>query len=134
MSCGQKSVPSLNHLRVCGEALLRLKYLTQILGSYIPKTVSCHLFGYIEKSKGFHLYCPERHTKFMETRHAIFLEDEKMRGSMVAREIDLEVKRVYVPTPIIHEPTFSLHVVAAPTVQDTMVSAPAIIPPMAKNE
>ena len=26
-----KKVPSLNHLRVCGGALLRLKYLTQIL-------------------------------------------------------------------------------------------------------
>ena len=59
-----------------------------------PKTVSCHLFGYIEKSKGFRFYCPKRHTNFVETRHAVFLEKEKMRGSMVAREIDLEVKRV----------------------------------------
>ena len=67
----------------------------------------------------------------METRHAVFLEDEKMRGSMVAREIVLEVKRVYAPTPIIHEPIFSLHAVAAPTVQDTMVSAPVVIPPVA---
>ena len=45
---------------------------------------------------------------------------------MVAREIDLEVKRVYAPTPMIHEPIFSLHVVAAPTVQ-----APVVIPPVA---
>ena len=52
----------------------------------------------------------------METRHAVFLEDELMRGSMVAREIDLEVKRVYAPTPMIDEPTFSLHAVAAPIV------------------
>ena len=37
-----------------------------------------------------------------------------MRGSMIAREIDLKVKRVYVPT-----------------VQDTMVSAPVVIPPVA---
>ena len=36
MSYGQKRVPSLNHLRVWG-ALLRLKYLTQTLESYIPK-------------------------------------------------------------------------------------------------
>ena len=47
-----------------------------------------------------------------------------MRGSMVAREIDLEVKRVYAPTPMIHELIFSLPVVAAPIVQETMVSAP----------
>ena len=50
---------------------------------------------------------------------------------MVAREIDLEVKRVYAPTPMIHEPIFSLHAVAAPTMQDTMVSAPIVIPHVA---
>ena len=40
--------------------------------------------------------------------HAVFLEDELMRGGMVAPEIDLEVKQVYAPTPMIHEPFFSL--------------------------
>ena len=50
---------------------------------------------------------------------------------MVAREIDLEVKRVYAPTPMIHELIFSLHAVAAPTVQDTIASAPVVIPPVA---
>ena len=47
---------------------------------------------------------------------------------MVAREIDLEEKRVYVPTPMIHELFFSLPAVTAPTVQDTMVPAHAVIP------
>ena len=50
---------------------------------------------------------------------------------MVAREIDLEEKRVYAPTPMIHEPFFSLPAVAAPTVQDTVVPAPVVIPSMA---
>jgi hypothetical protein len=36
-------------------------------------------------------------------RHTIFLEDEMMKGSIVTQEISLEEKRVYVPTPIIHE-------------------------------
>ena len=35
---------------------------------------------------------------------------------MVPREIDLEEKRVYVPTPMIQEPFFSLPVDAAPKV------------------
>jgi hypothetical protein len=65
--------------------------------------VSCHFIGYSEKSKGFHFYCPDRHTKYIETRHVIFLEDEMMRGNTVPREISLEEKRVYVPTPMIHE-------------------------------
>ena len=50
---------------------------------------------------------------------------------MVAREIDLEEKRVYASTPMIHEPFFSLPAVAAPTVQDTVVPAPVVIPPVA---
>jgi hypothetical protein len=41
-------------------------------------------------------------------RHAIFLEDGMMRGSIVPREISLEEKRVYVPTPMIHEPIPSM--------------------------
>ena len=50
---------------------------------------------------------------------------------MVAREIDLEEKRVYVPTLMIHEPFFSLSAVTAPIVQDTMVPAPVVILPVA---
>jgi hypothetical protein len=71
-----------------------------------PKTVSCHYIGYPKKSKYFRFYYPDRHTKFVETRHTIFLEDEIMRGSMVARKIDLEEKRVYAPNPMIQEPFF----------------------------
>jgi hypothetical protein len=65
--------------------------------------VSCYFIGYLEKSKGFRFYCPDRHTKFVEMRHAVFLEDEMMRGSTVPQEISLEEKRVYVPTHLIHE-------------------------------
>jgi len=50
---------------------------------------------------------------------------------MVAREIVLEVKRVYASTPMIHELFFSLPAVAAPTVLDTVVPAPVVIPPVA---
>jgi hypothetical protein len=72
--------------------------------------VSCHFIGYPKKSKGFHFYCPDRHTKYVETRHAIFLEDEMMRESIVPREISLEEKRIYVSTPMIHELIPSVHV------------------------
>ena len=58
-----------------------------------PKTVSCHFIGYLEKSKGYLFYCPDRHMKFVETRYAAFLEDQMIRGSIVARNIDLEEKR-----------------------------------------
>ena len=123
-------VPSLNHLRVWGSPA-EAKVFNPNLGKLDPKTVSCHFIGYPEKSKGYRFYCPDRYTKFVETRHAVFLEDEMMRGSMVAREIDLEEKRVYAPTPMIQEPFFTLPAVAAPTVQDTVVPAPVIVPPVA---
>jgi hypothetical protein len=72
--------------------------------------VSCHFIGYPKKYKGFHFYCLDRHTKYVEMRHTIFLEDEMMRGSTVPREISLEEKRVYVPTSMIHELIPSVHV------------------------
>ena len=45
---------------------------------------------------------------------------------MVARENDLEEKRVYVLTPMIQEPIFSLPVVAAPTTPEVMVPATVV--------
>jgi hypothetical protein len=50
------------------------------------KTGSCFFIGYPEKSKGFRFYCPDRYTKFVETRQVVFLEDEMIRGSMVVRK------------------------------------------------
>ena len=58
------------------------KVFNRNIGKLDPKTVSCHFIGYLEKSKDFCFYSSDRHTKFVETRHAVFLEDEMMRGSM----------------------------------------------------
>ena len=88
------------------------------IGKLDPKTVSCHFIGYTEKSKGYRFYYPNRHMKFIETRHAAFLENQMIRGSMVARKIDLEEKQVFVPTQMAQEPYFSLPVVAAPIEQE----------------
>jgi hypothetical protein len=94
--------PSLNYLCVWG-CSVEAKIFNQNAGKLEPKTVSYHFIGYPEKSKGFCFYCPNRHTKYVEMRHAVFLEDEMMKGSTVPREISLEEKQVYVPTPMIHE-------------------------------
>jgi hypothetical protein len=94
--------PSLNYLCVWG-CLAEAKIFNPNTGKLEPNTVSCHFISYLEKSKGFCFYCPDMHTKYVEMRHAIFLEDEMMMGSTVPREITLEEKRVYVSTPMIHE-------------------------------
>ena len=78
--------PSLNYLRVWG-CLAEAKVFNPNIGKLDYKIVNCHFIGYPENSKGYRCYCPDRQTKFIETRHAVFLEDDMIRGSIVAREI-----------------------------------------------
>ena len=49
---------------------------------------------------------------------------------MVAPEISFEEKRVYVPTPMVQEPFFTLPIVTVPIVQDTVVTTPVVSSPM----
>ena len=109
----------------------KAKVFNPNIGKLDSKTISCHFIGYLEKAKGYRFYCPNRQTKFVETRHAVFLEDNMIRGSMVTREINFEEKRVYMPTPMVQEPFFTLHVVVIPTVQDTAVTTPVVSSPVA---
>ena len=74
--------PSLNYLRVWG-CPAEAKVFNPNIGKLDSKTVSCHFIGYLEKSKGYRFYYPDRHTKFVETRHIVFLEDDMVRGGMV---------------------------------------------------
>ena len=54
---------------------------------------------------------------------------------MVARKIDLEEKRVFVPTPMTQELYFCLPVAVAPAVQRTVVPMPVVSSPnVAANE
>jgi hypothetical protein len=98
---GQK--PPLSYLHVWG-CPAKAKIFNPSLRKLDPQIVSCHFITYPAKSKGFCFYCLDRHTKFVETRHAIFLDDKMIKGSMVHQEISLEEKRVHVPTPLIQEP------------------------------
>jgi hypothetical protein len=88
--------PLLNYLRVWGYPA-KTKIFNQNVNKLESKTMNCHFIGYPEKSKGFCFYCPDRHTKFVEMRHVVFLEDVMMRGSTVPQEIILEEKWVYCP-------------------------------------
>jgi hypothetical protein len=108
--------PSLNYLRVWG-CSAEAKIFNPNTDKLEPKTVSYHFIDYPEKFKGFYFYCPDRHTKYVEMRHTIFLEDEIMKGSTVPREISREEKRVYMSTLMIHEliPPVPVHEHIIPT-------------------
>jgi hypothetical protein len=94
------------------------------IGKLDRKTISYHFIGYPDKSKGFRFYCPDRYIKIVKTRHAIFLEDDVIRESTVPREIRLEEKRVYVPTPMVAEPFFSVPTADTPMTQGNVVAEP----------
>jgi hypothetical protein len=121
MWTGRKS--TLNYLHVWGcPAEARIFYPS--IGKLDPKTVSYHFIGYPDKSKRFHFYYPGRYIKIMETRHAVFLEDEVIRGSTLPREIRLEEKQVCVPTLMVTEPFFSVSAVITPMAQGNVVAEP----------
>jgi hypothetical protein len=62
---------TLNYLYVWGYPV-EAKVFNPNIEKLDSKTVSCHFIGYSNKSKGFHFYCPDRHTKFIEMRYTVF--------------------------------------------------------------
>jgi hypothetical protein len=77
-------VPSLRHLRVWGSPT-EAKIFNPNITKLDPKTVTCHFIGYPDRSKGYRFYYLDKYTKFVETRYAVFLEDElilRRRGCM----------------------------------------------------
>jgi hypothetical protein len=117
--------PTLNYLHVW-DCPAEAKLFNLSIGKLDPKTVSCHFIGYLDKSKRFCFYYPDRHTKFVEIRHTVFLEDKMIKGSTVSRETRLKEKRVYVPTPMAQELFFSIPANVTPIVQGNVVATPVI--------
>jgi hypothetical protein len=88
--------PSLNYLKVWG-CPAEAKLFDPQQKKLDSKMISCHFIGDLDKSKGYKFYCPGRHTKFVETRHAVFLEDSSISGSIPKRDISLEELRAELP-------------------------------------
>ena len=86
----------MNYMHVWGCAAEE-KLFNPSLGKLDCKIESCYFIGYPKKSKGYKFYCPKGTTKFVETRHAVFLEEN---GCTEPRKIDLEEMRTYEPTPM----------------------------------
>jgi hypothetical protein len=105
--------PSITYLQMWGFPSFA-KIFNQQLGKLDPKTVSYHFIGYPKKSKGYRFYCPERATKFADTRHDVFLECDV---SSSPREIDLEEIRTYVSPQMTHV-DFILTTADAPHVEN----------------
>jgi hypothetical protein len=116
--------PTLNYFHIWGcPAEARIFEPRQ--GKLDERTTSYHFIGYPERSKGYRFYSLDRQTKFIETKHAIFLEDDMIKGSKVLREVDLQEKRTYVPIPMVEEPYFSIPAIVPPTVVMTGGETPA---------
>jgi hypothetical protein len=81
---GRKS--SINYLHIWG-CPTEVKIFNPQLGKLDPKTIRCYFIGYPDKSKGYLFYYSECTTKFIDTRHTVFLECDM---SSSPRDIDLE--------------------------------------------
>jgi hypothetical protein len=121
--------PTLNYLHVWG-CPAEARIFNSSIGKLDPQTVSSHFIGYSDKSKGFRFYCPDRYIKIVETRHAVFLEDDVIRGSTVPQEIRLEEKLVCVPTPMVTELFFSVPAAVTPMTQGSVVAEPVADSPV----
>jgi hypothetical protein len=121
--------PTLNYLHVWG-CPAEARIFKPSIGKLDPKTVSCHFIGYPDKSNGFRFYCPDRYIKIVETRHAVFLEDDVIRGSTIPREIRLEEKRVCVPTPMVAKLFFSVPAAVTPMTQGNVLAEPVADSPV----
>jgi hypothetical protein len=91
--------PSINYLHIWGWPA-KAKIFNPQLRKLDPKTISCHFIRYPDKSKGYRFYCPERTTKYVNTRHTVFLECD-MSSSL--RDIDLEEIQTYDSISITHD-------------------------------
>jgi hypothetical protein len=80
--------PTLNYLHMWGYPA-EAKLFNPSIGKLYPKIMSCHFIGYPDKSKGFRFYCPDRYIKIVKARHAIFLEDEVIRGAWYLKRYEL---------------------------------------------
>jgi hypothetical protein len=110
--------PSINYLHIWG-CPAKAKFFNPQLGKLDPKTISYNFIGYPDKSKECRFYCSEHTTKFVDTRHAVFLECDM---SSNPRDIDLEDIRTYDSALMTHD--------FIPTTTD----APQVeTPPLAEN-
>jgi hypothetical protein len=94
------------------------------------KIVSYHFIGYPDKSKGFRFYCPDRYIKIMETRHAVFLEDEVIRGAWYLERYDLRRSGSVCPLRWSQNHFFSVPAAVTPMVQGNVVAEPVVDSPV----
>jgi hypothetical protein len=133
---------SLRHLRVWG-CRAEAKVFNPNIRKLDPKTISCHFIGYPDRSKGYRFYCPNNYAKIVETRHAVFFENDGISGSRIPRKIDLEEKQACVAFPLIQEivlplqndyasPVVAPHV-DVPSGGDALRIAPYVDAPIVEN-
>jgi hypothetical protein len=70
--------PTLNYFHIWG-CPAEARIFNPGQGKLDERTTGCHFIGYPDRSKGYRFYCPDRQTMFIETRHAIFLEDDMIK-------------------------------------------------------
>lgn len=100
--------PTLSYLLVWGCAAEAMLFNLQ-LKKLDSKTMSCHIIRYPTNSKGYRFYCPDCHTKFVETRQDVFQEDTEISGSLQRHVVSLEEMRAELHVSMTQENTPLIH-------------------------
>ena len=78
--------PALNYLHVWG-CLAEAKNFNTQINKLDSKTISSNFIGYPKKSKGFRFCFHGQGFKIVETRHAVFLENEYFSGRIELKKL-----------------------------------------------
>lgn len=85
--------PSFNHFHVLS-CNVEARFYNPTEKKLDPRTTSCKFIGYSEKFKGYKFYCPNSHSRVMETHYAKFLEDEDETNISTSTATSLEFEEI----------------------------------------
>jgi len=88
--------PSIRHLHVW-DCQAEIRIYNPQERKLDARTISGYFIGCPEKSKGYMFYCPNHSMRIVETENARFIENGKISGSTVPREMEIKEVRVQVP-------------------------------------
>ena len=78
--------PSLRHMCIWG-CPFEVRIYNPQEKKLDPRTISGYFIGYDESSKGYKFYCPSHSTRIVESRNAMFFENDLISGSDQTRNI-----------------------------------------------
>ena len=109
---------------------LKLKKFNPQIKKLDSKTISCSFIGYPERPKGFRFYCPGQCLKTVESRNAVFFENEAFSGRTEPKDPSngaaTPIREYGVTQEVTHEGNEIIPTIEAPLRRSQREKRPAI--------